>query len=192
MVKNPPGNAGDVGSIPELGRSPGAANGNPLWYSSWDIPWTEEPGRLQSIGSQKSRAWLSNFTTTSCQRAKGWIDWNQLWFPVWYFPWKSHTFVKLQSSEIGMSDRFGQNNCDVDRDGTSYFLYFLLYHHHRILFPAILSCLKDTMPYKPAPQLTVYQALLVGHLVMVIMISWILMVKCCHLLPINMEPIQAH
>ena len=33
MVKNPPANAGDVGSIPGLGRSPGEGNGNPLQYS---------------------------------------------------------------------------------------------------------------------------------------------------------------
>ena len=30
MLKNPPGNAGDTGSTPELGRSPGEGNGNPL------------------------------------------------------------------------------------------------------------------------------------------------------------------
>ena len=29
VVKNPPANAGDPGSIPELGRSPGEGNGNP-------------------------------------------------------------------------------------------------------------------------------------------------------------------
>ena len=36
MIKNPPGNAGDisdVGSIPRLGRSTGGGNGNPLQYS---------------------------------------------------------------------------------------------------------------------------------------------------------------
>ena len=36
MVKNLPANAGDtrdLGSIPELGRSPGEGNGNPLHYS---------------------------------------------------------------------------------------------------------------------------------------------------------------
>ena len=27
---------------------------------AWEIPWTEEPGRLQSTGSQKSRTWLSD------------------------------------------------------------------------------------------------------------------------------------
>ena len=33
MVKNPPENAGDLGSIPGLGRCPGEGNGNPLLYS---------------------------------------------------------------------------------------------------------------------------------------------------------------
>ena len=55
--KEPPANAAnmrDVGSIPGSGRSPRGENGNPLQYS-WRIPWTEEPGRLQSIGSQRVR-----------------------------------------------------------------------------------------------------------------------------------------
>ena len=32
-IEDPPANAGDVGSIPGLGRSPGEGNGNPLKYS---------------------------------------------------------------------------------------------------------------------------------------------------------------
>ena len=31
---------------------------------AWKIPWTEEPGRLQSMGSAQSRIGLSNFTFT--------------------------------------------------------------------------------------------------------------------------------
>ena len=54
MVKNPPANAGDTGSIPGLGRSPGGGHGNPLQYSCLENPWTEEPGRLQSIRLQES------------------------------------------------------------------------------------------------------------------------------------------
>ena len=46
-------NAGDLGSIPGWKRSPGEGNGNSLWYSCWKIPWKEEPGRLQSMGSQR-------------------------------------------------------------------------------------------------------------------------------------------
>ena len=45
-------NAGDLGSIPELGRFPGEGNGYPLQYSGLENSWTEEPGRLQSMGSQ--------------------------------------------------------------------------------------------------------------------------------------------
>ena len=53
MVKNPPVSAGDAGSIPELGRSPGEGNGNPLQYYCLRNSITEEPGRLQSVGSQR-------------------------------------------------------------------------------------------------------------------------------------------
>ena len=33
VAKNPPAHAGDVGSIPGPGRSPGGGHGNPLQYS---------------------------------------------------------------------------------------------------------------------------------------------------------------
>ena len=33
VVKNPPANAGDAGSVPGSGRSPGEGNGSPLQYS---------------------------------------------------------------------------------------------------------------------------------------------------------------
>ena len=53
MVRNPPANAQDPGLIPGLGRSPGGRNGDPLKILAWKIPWTEEPGRLLSIGSER-------------------------------------------------------------------------------------------------------------------------------------------
>ena len=40
--------AGDLGSVPKLGRSPGEGNDNSVQYSCLENPWTEEPGRLQS------------------------------------------------------------------------------------------------------------------------------------------------
>ena len=43
---------GDSDSIPASGRSPGEGNAAPLQYSCLEIPWTEEPGGLQSMGSQ--------------------------------------------------------------------------------------------------------------------------------------------
>ena len=50
-VKNPPANAGDMGSIPGSRRSPGEGNG----ILAWKIPWTEEPGGLEAMGSQRLR-----------------------------------------------------------------------------------------------------------------------------------------
>ena len=63
MAKNLPANAGDTrdsGSIPGSGGSPGGGRGNPLQYSYWRIPWTEEPGRLQSIGYILDTSFLSD------------------------------------------------------------------------------------------------------------------------------------
>ena len=54
MVKNPPANAGDVKDvslIPGSERSPGAGHSSSIL--AWIIPWTEEPGELHSMGSQR-------------------------------------------------------------------------------------------------------------------------------------------
>ena len=45
-------NAGDLDLILGSERSPGEENGYPLQYSYCRIPWTEEPGGLQYMGSQ--------------------------------------------------------------------------------------------------------------------------------------------
>ena len=46
VVKNLPPNAGDSSSIPGSGRFLGERNGHSLQYSTWEIPWTEEPSGL--------------------------------------------------------------------------------------------------------------------------------------------------
>ena len=53
VVSNPPDNAGDVASIPGLGRFPREGNGNHSSILAWEIPWTEEPAGLQSMESQR-------------------------------------------------------------------------------------------------------------------------------------------
>ena len=66
--KEPTCNAGDAGSIPGSGRSPGEGNGYPLQLLSWTIPRTEVPGRLQSMGSQRVRHnWVTDHTQKSKQ-----------------------------------------------------------------------------------------------------------------------------
>ena len=47
MGKDPPASvedAGDVGLIPESGRSPGVGNATCFSIFAWKIPWTEKPG----------------------------------------------------------------------------------------------------------------------------------------------------
>ena len=53
MVKNPPANSGDVGSIPGLGRSPEEEMATHSNILAWKIPWTEERGGLQSMGLER-------------------------------------------------------------------------------------------------------------------------------------------
>ena len=50
MVKNPPANAGDTGSIPGLGRSPGEGNGNALQCSCVRKPIDREAWRATVHG----------------------------------------------------------------------------------------------------------------------------------------------
>ena len=58
-------NSGDPGLIPRSGRSPGKGNDNPLQYSCLENPMTEEPGRLQSMGSQRvGHEWATNTVNT--------------------------------------------------------------------------------------------------------------------------------
>ena len=53
--------AGDTDLISGLWRTAGEGNGNPLQYSCWRISWTEEPGGLQSMGSQRvGHKWAYN------------------------------------------------------------------------------------------------------------------------------------
>ena len=67
MVKDPPASAGDVGSVPGSGGSPGEGNGNPLQYSclenhmdrgAW---WTtvhgvaKESNRTQRLNNNKGK-----------------------------------------------------------------------------------------------------------------------------------------
>ena len=60
VVKNSPANAGDVGSIPGWGRSPGEGNGNPLQYSCLENPTDRGEWRARVHGIAKSQIQLSD------------------------------------------------------------------------------------------------------------------------------------
>ena len=61
VVKNPPANAGDLDSMPELGGSPGEGNGNPLQYSCLENSMDGGAWWATVHGVAKSQTRLSNF-----------------------------------------------------------------------------------------------------------------------------------
>ena len=63
MAKNLPAMQ-EIDLIPGLGRSPGEGNGSHSSTLALKIAWTEEPGRLQSVGSQRVR---HNWATSLCE-----------------------------------------------------------------------------------------------------------------------------
>ena len=89
VVKNRPANTGDTGSIPGLRQSLWVGDPTTIQIAShsstltWKIVWTEEPGRLQSMGSRRvGRSWaLSTVAAMSEIRAK-----HLLLVPQWYVP----------------------------------------------------------------------------------------------------------
>ena len=56
-------NVGDLDLTPGLGRSPGEGNDSSIL--AWRIPWTEEPGIVQSMGLQRVEHNLSTNTLNS-------------------------------------------------------------------------------------------------------------------------------
>ena len=65
VVKNPPANAGDTGSIPGSGRSPGKGNGNPPQYSCLENPTDRGVWRATAHGVTKSQTQLRDQTTAA-------------------------------------------------------------------------------------------------------------------------------
>ena len=56
-------NAGNLGSIPELGKFPGEGNGNPFQYSCLGNPMDRGAWQATVHGVAKSRTRQSNFTS---------------------------------------------------------------------------------------------------------------------------------
>ena len=70
MVKNPPANVGDTGSIPGSGRSPGERNGNPFQYSCLGNPKDRGAWWETVHGVAKCRTQLKLLSTQNCNHLK--------------------------------------------------------------------------------------------------------------------------
>ena len=71
MVKNPSVNAGNTGSIPESGRSPGEENGNPLQYSCLGNPRGRGDGVTESDAAEHARKIVHKDAYTDFKRLGG-------------------------------------------------------------------------------------------------------------------------
>ena len=105
---------GDTVSIPGSGRSPGERNGNPLQYSCWEIPWTEEPSGLHSMGSQRDKTehsrtdlgWRARLGVCSQDTWTGsWVYYyHDLWHLLWLTSDEFSSSVKLEFTRIVQGD----------------------------------------------------------------------------------------
>ena len=77
---------------------------------AWKIPWTEEPGKLQSVGSQKSQKRLSNYTTTTASSANEHQTFKLV--TIWRIEWTHTAWVRFES---GFSLLQTSACCPVDR-----------------------------------------------------------------------------
>jgi len=57
---------------------------------AWKIPWTEEPGSLQSMGSQKKQTWLSTHTHTHTHTHTYTHTHTHAYTSVMYYSWLPH------------------------------------------------------------------------------------------------------
>ena len=75
VLKNPPDNAGDMGSIPGLERSPGGGDGNPLQNSCLESTMDRGAWWAAVLRVTKSQTWLSDWAHThTAYSLKGRVD----------------------------------------------------------------------------------------------------------------------
>ena len=115
--------AGDSGSTAGVERSLGGGHGNPLQYLAWEIPWTVEPGGLQSTGSQRVRQeWATdtftlhpwdcgviNLTGEAFDGYKQWDSFFRWTVPstgMWAHGWAIETTVSVRSLAWGTPNMY--------------------------------------------------------------------------------------
>ena len=111
--EEPPASAGDTGSVPRSGRSPGGGSGNPLQCSCLEKSMDSGAWRATVPGGARSPTQLSNWTSTRTAELPG--DWTKLpggrsyyltefnFIPsegeTWEFSLKSYARVRFSTSE---------------------------------------------------------------------------------------------
>ena len=106
-------NAGDLGSIPGLGRSPGGGHGNPLQYSCLENPMNRGAWWATVYGVTKSQIWLSD----SAQHSIGETTYKHIntYIYVWKIVHRNVNRPFLQCKRFPqVSEMFSQNDWSQD------------------------------------------------------------------------------
>ena len=99
-------NAGDLGLIPGLGRSPGGGNGNPLQYSFLENPMDRDPSRLQSMELHRAgHDWATKHTAYTPQSTltltHQWLRWSYSLLSKFRHQEALITMILGQHAELG-------------------------------------------------------------------------------------------
>ena len=115
VVKNPPANAGDTGSIPGLARSLEKEMATHSCILAWEIAWTEEPGGLCFMGSQESDTpeWLSTVL-------------GELKYQLYFFFYNTHMWRIIHRQK--------HTRYQLDKPGNTEYALSAGYEHDRMLF----------------------------------------------------------
>ena len=104
----------------EISALIGEGNGIPLQYSCWKLPWTEEPGRLQSMGSlSMGHDWVISLSLFT------FMDWRRKWQPTPVFlPGESQGRGSLVGcpwlKRLSSSSSLNCSTCGCSAVGTEY------------------------------------------------------------------------
>ena len=134
MAKNPSanaGNAGDMSSIPGLGRSPGGGNGNLLQYSCLENPMNRGVSWAKVHGVQKSQIWLRHRTTHVLHCISAWHNIYQS-----YSEWILLTWISEQMSHLCSVPLFSIN--------ISQAAYFIRLHMRTRYCDIDLGCITES------------------------------------------------
>ena len=119
MVKNLPAMQ-DSGSVPGLKDPLEKGITTHTSILAWRIPWTEEPGQLQSMGSQSQtrlsgwhthtlEAWKDAALTMACPACKwGWYSQGQILEPPAVCTW-TDVLVGVKAGSQAVTENLGQN-----------------------------------------------------------------------------------
>ena len=120
VVKNPPANAGDAGSIPGPGRSPGERNGNPLQHSCLGNPMDRGAWRATVHGVTKefNSTWRLNNNKLLLNKLEAFQE-NQLSYRLSYckrHPFNENDICRILIHFAKIQDTFGSMPSNINSD----------------------------------------------------------------------------